>query len=146
MNTDVLFERFHIAPCGINCGTCLAYLRSKNRCDGCMSSSQIKVNHCMKCSIRNCELLNRTESQLCYECPVFPCQRLKKIDKRYRTRYRTSLIQNLRKINQTGMEDYLLSEITRWRCSDCGSALCVHRKSCSVCKKEYIDPEFINIS
>jgi len=27
MNTAVKFEKYHIAPCGINCGTCRAYLR-----------------------------------------------------------------------------------------------------------------------
>ncbi len=32
-----------IAPCGMNCGTCLGYLREKNKCVGCRLKSDIKI-------------------------------------------------------------------------------------------------------
>ena len=33
--------------------------------------------------------------QYCYECAEFPCRSLKHLDKRYRTNYRMSMIENL---------------------------------------------------
>jgi hypothetical protein len=139
MKTAVLFQRSHIAPCGINCGTCKAYQRARNRCSGCMSEQGPRVNHCMTCSIRHCESLSKTVSKFCSDCEEFPCLKIRKIDKRYQTRYETSLIINLRTINKIGIESYLSQESSRWTCSNCGSLLCVHSNSCSECGKRYID-------
>jgi hypothetical protein len=145
MNTVVQFHRFQIAPCAINCGTCRAYLREKNKCPGCMSSSGPALNSCLRCPIRNCESLKKTTSKFCSECISFPCQRIKHIDKRYRTKYKTGLIENLRTINASGIEDYLRKEASRWTCSGCGSVLSVHSGNCLKCGKEYIDPYFKEI-
>jgi hypothetical protein len=133
MNTTVSFDKYLIAPCGINCGTCLAFLRDKNKCSGCGSSHGPRVNHCLTCKIKNCEFLEKTSSKLCYECEKFPCLRLRQIDKRYRTKYRTALIQNLVTIKQIGLDEYLKLESKKWTCSKCGSTLCVHRNKCVVC-------------
>jgi hypothetical protein len=136
------FERYHLAPCGINCGTCRAYLRVKNKCSGCMSHTGTIMGYCLRCSIRNCELLKRTNSEFCYECEKFPCQKIRQIDKRYRTKYKTGLIHNLINIEIMGVEAYIRSEVDRWTCSDCGSVLSVHEPKCRRCGKEYIDPFF----
>jgi len=122
-----------IAPCGINCGTCLAFLRDKNTCDGCRADNEHKRNSCIKCSIWLCESLGKTESQLCNECPKFPCSRIKHIDKRYRTKYHLSLIGNLREINREGLAKFLVSENEKWHCSNCGGTICVHRGYCLNC-------------
>lgn len=143
--TMVVFERYHLAPCGINCGTCRAYLRTRNKCSGCMSPEGSNISHCINCNIRNCELLNKTDLKFCFQCDQFPCPRIKHIDKRYRTKYKTGLIQNLRIIKETGVKAYLLNEADRWTCSSCGTALCVHQDSCLKCGKEYIDPLFREI-
>ena len=144
--TPVVFERYHLAPCGINCGTCRAYLRERNRCNGCMSSAGSNIRHCITCSIRNCELLIGTTSKFCYECEKFPCQRIRQIDKRYRTKYKTGLIQNLRNIKNMGVEAYIKQEVNKWTCSDCGSVLSVHQFKCLKCGKEYSDPQFLEIN
>lgn len=133
MNTTVSFEKHLIAPCGMNCGTCLAYLREKHRCSGCGSSDDHKANHCSACSIKNCDLLEKTASKLCYDCEKFPCLRMKQLDKRYRTRYNSNLIENLETIKKVGITEYLLRESVKWTCSRCGSVLCVHRDKCLVC-------------
>ena len=138
----VQFQRFQIAPCGINCGTCRAHLRDRNKCPGCMSPSGPRLNSCLKCPIRNCDLLEKTTSKFCYECISFPCQRVKHIDKRYQTKYKTGLIENLQTISSTGISDYLQKESTRWTCSICGSVLSVHSPNCLKCGKEHIDPFF----
>lgn len=123
----------HIAPCGINCATCLGYLRSKNTCVGCKIVGN-KLNHCQVCSICNCENLLKTQTKLCFECEVFPCKRLKQLDKRYRTKYSTSLIGNLESIRELGMSAFLQKEEAKWHCTNCGGTICVHRGICLSCK------------
>ena len=140
METAVFFKRSHVAPCGINCGTCKAFRRVRNRCSGCMSAQGPRVNHCMTCNIRYCESLTKTVSKFCSECEKFPCLKIIKIDKRYQAKYETSLILNLRTIDRIGIGSYLQLEIARWTCPDCGSLLCVHESSCQKCGKTYVDP------
>jgi hypothetical protein len=129
----VSFDRSLIAPCGINCGTCYAYLRDNNKCRGCWTDFNGKRITRTNCKIKNCAFLEKTISKFCYECEEFPCLRLKHIDKRYRTKYRASLIQNLETINKIGIADYLLLENEKWKCSNCGSTLSVHLNNCLVC-------------
>jgi hypothetical protein len=140
--TMIVFERYHLAPCGINCGTCRGYLRVRNKCSGCMSVEGSNIRHCINCSIRNCEFLDKTTSKFCYECEKFPCLRIKQIDKRYRIKYKTGLIQNLTTISTTSVETYLQNEVKRWTCSSCGTALSVHEAKCGNCEKEYVDSQF----
>ncbi|MBC8006264.1 MAG: DUF3795 domain-containing protein, partial [Verrucomicrobia bacterium] len=73
-----------IAPCGMNCGICLAYQRDKNTCSGCLGENSYKPPYCLHCIIKNCEILAQTSSGFCYECIKYPCKRLRQLDKRYR--------------------------------------------------------------
>lgn len=100
MNTNHQYNGL-IAPCGMNCGICLAYLRTKNRCEGCWGENEHKPKHCVKCVIKNCELLAKTDSKFCYDCEKYPCTRLKQLDKRYRTNYSMSMIENLDSIKKS---------------------------------------------
>jgi hypothetical protein len=120
----------------MNCGTCLGYLREKNKCCGCWPESGYKPAYCVTCIIKNCDLLGKTSSKFCYECEKFPCQRLKRLDKRYRTKYRVSFIQNLLSIKEIGISDYLVREETRWICPGCSAVICVHRDNCLSCKQD----------
>jgi hypothetical protein len=133
MTTSVFFDRSMIAPCGINCGTCMAYLRVKNKCYGCWADFDSKRKTCNECKIKKCELLTKTASKFCFECEIFPCERMKHIDKRYRTKYRASLIQNLITIKEIGITAFLELEVKKWTCPNCGSTLSVHRDSCMAC-------------
>jgi len=142
----VIFERYHLAPCGINCGTCRAYLRDRNRCSGCMSVNGSNISHCITCSIKNCEFLKKTDSNFCSQCNHFPCRKIKNIDKRYLTKYKTGLIQNLRIIKERGVETYLIDEVKRWTCASCGAVLSVHKDSCIKCGEKYSDPLFSEIN
>jgi hypothetical protein len=133
MNNPVTFNKTMIAPCGINCGTCLAYLRDKNRCYGCLTPDQNTPKSRLYCRIKNCEQLAVTKSKFCFECKLFPCRRLKQLDKRYRTKYHLSLIQNLITLKEIGMTNHLVNEMKKWSCPNCGSTICVHRENCLVC-------------
>ena len=128
-----------VAPCGINCGICLGNLREKNRCDGCRIKPAITFKSIDRCVIRNCLYLKETSSGFCYDCEKYPCQRLKQLDKRYRTRYRVSVISNLNSIRSTGIKMFFESEITRWTCKICGATLCVHRENCLKCGAKRTD-------
>jgi hypothetical protein len=138
MNTaePVKFERSQIAPCGINCGTCLAFLREKNRCRGCQVPAENIPKSRLLCRIRNCERLANTGSKFCSDCEIFPCARLKQLDKRYSTKYHLSLVRNLRNIKELGITKFLANEASKWTCPNCGSTLCVHEEHCVSCKME----------
>ncbi len=123
-----------IAPCGMNCGICMAYQRTKNVCPGCWEDSKTKSKSCISCIIKNCEYLAETESKFCYECGKYPCTRLKQLDKRYRTKYRMSMIENLENIKNFGLDAFVVAEIERWKCETCGGLICVHKGYCLECK------------
>jgi hypothetical protein len=96
-----------VAPCGMNCGLCMGYLRDKNRCLG---------------------------------RDVFPCPRLKRLDTRYRTKYRMSMLESLRAIRDLGIEAFVESERGRWECSKCGGLRCVHTAECIYCANVWPRP------
>lgn len=128
-----------IAACGMNCGICIGHLRDKKPCGGCYKIDDLnKPNSCRSCKIVNCESLAETQSGFCYDCNKYPCARLKQLDKRYRTNYGMSMIENLEFIKSYGLEMFKQKEKVRWTCKTCGSQLCVHRNQCLKCNTERI--------
>lgn len=127
-----------IAPCGINCSLCVAYQfkeRDINKlgfhrkyCPGCIPRGE-NCKH-MKDS---CELLGNGSVRFCFECDNYPCKRLKALDKRYRTKYHMSMIENLDYIKEFGMEAFLEKEQDLWRCNGCGGTICCHNGLCLTC-------------
>jgi len=127
-----------IAPCGMNCGLCIGHLRKRKPCRGCLGNNDInKPDGCKSCIVVACELLAKTESGFCYECPKYPCRRLKTLDKRYSTKYGMSMFENLTFIKENGLENFLKSEEEKWTCPNCGSGLSVHRDNCLICDYKY---------
>jgi hypothetical protein len=122
-----------IAPCGMNCSLCMAYLRERNTCPGCREESQKKSKSCSNCKIKNCDELKNNNYTYCYSCAQFPCARIKHLDKRYRTKYGMSMIKNLDHINTSGIRDFIENEHVRWTCPECGGTICVHRGYCYSC-------------
>lgn len=136
MTTPSIFVNSLIAPCGMNCGTCIGYLREKNKCNGCWSDTGSKPKSCTLCFVKNCDNLANTKSKFCYECESFPCKRIKQLDKRYMTKYRTSFIQNLLLIKAKGISKFLEDQSIRWTCPGCGATLSCHRNNCLSCNLE----------
>jgi len=122
-----------IAPCGMNCGICMAHLREKNVCPGCRGDDTNKKVTRVRCIIRNCETIKNSKSGFCFECDKYPCLRLKQMDKRYRTKYKMSMLENLDSIRKIGLSAFCKNEKIRWRCEKCGGVICVHRAICSSC-------------
>ena len=136
MSISVNFSRSLLAPCGINCATCIACMRDKNKCPGCLIISDNKAKTRRTCKIINCGLLAGTRSKFCYECGTFPCNLVDRLDKRYRAKYRTSPVENLQSIRSMGVAGYLARERFRWICPGCGSVTSVHRNNCLSCNRE----------
>ncbi|MDD3168863.1 MAG: DUF3795 domain-containing protein [Eubacteriales bacterium] len=132
---NISMNKISIAPCGMNCAICLGYLREKNKCSGCNSIDGSMPNYCGKCIIRKCKTIADNKSGFCYECGKYPCLRLRQLDKRYRTRYGMSMLENLTHIRDFGIDDFLRKEEERWKCKSCGATVCVHRKFCLHCKE-----------
>jgi hypothetical protein len=133
-----------IAPCGMNCAICAAYLARQHGVKG----KGIKMATCEGCRPKNkkcaflkksCELLMSNKVQYCYECSSFPCRRLEAIDMRYQTNFRMSMVQNLIDIRQDGVERFLTEQEIKWRCPRCGGMLCCHNGLCFKCDFEQLE-------
>ena len=124
-----------IAPCGMNCGLCIGHIREKKKCLGCRANDAYKSSYGRECYIRNCQILKNNNWKYCSDkCEKYPCARLKNLDKRYRTRYGMSMIENLSSIEKNGLEVFLKMEEEKWKCTVCGFGLSVHRDLCLNCK------------
>jgi len=131
-----------IAPCGMNCALCAAYqaqaldLKKKGipwkYCPGCIPRGE----NCLHMR-KSCETLGSGRLRFCFECEAFPCARLKRLDRRYRTQYGMSMIANLRMIQAEGMAAFLDAQRKAWTCERCGEALLTcHRGLCLSCDLE----------
>lgn len=118
-----------IAPCGMNCGICMAYLREKRKCPGCGTGKK----ECVR--IYKCSRFRKNGYKFCYECNIFPCIKIKSLDKRYRTKYGMSMIENLEFIKKHGIGKFLKVQEEKYKCPECGGVICVHHKECFKCKK-----------
>jgi hypothetical protein len=129
-----------IAPCGMNCGVCSAYIA--RRLD--LNKHGIKRKYCVGCRPRGqncifmghiCALVGEGKVQYCYECKTFPCARLKQLDKRY-TKYTVSMTENLTMIKEQGIDAFLKTEEKKWKCPECGGVVCCHTGGCYQCHIE----------
>lgn len=130
-----------IAPCGMNCGICGAYLASKNK----LKDKGIEIPYCAGCRIRNkqcaflkkrCDLLLHGKVNFCYECPDFPCENLNHLDKRYRDRFHMSMVNNLRQIKKKGLDNFLSDQNQKWHCPKCAGMVSCHNGLCFHCQTE----------
>jgi hypothetical protein len=117
-----------ISACGMNCYICKAYLREKNKCPGCrFVGKDYKSKTIVRCKIKNCNNLKKNNWKFCSnKCKEFPCNRLVQLDKRYRTKYDMSMIDNLKVINEKGINKFLNEQEKKYIKGN--KVLCVHDK------------------
>ena len=123
-----------IAPCGMNCGVCFAFLRQRHPCPGCRVDDPRKPKTRRGCRIRNCA---ESRGRFCAGCARFPCARLSHLDERYHRNYGMSMIENLRRIKTGGLQRFVEQERARWACPGCGATLCVHQAACPACARPW---------
>ena len=131
-------EKNLAAPCGMYCGACRSYLILKKN----LFEEKGRKNGCKGCRIRNkncsfikrdCALIRKNEIDFCFECDSFPCSNLKKIDERYTERHNISFVQNLKRMQEIGLEQWLKEKESLYRCPECGGEICVHDAECFDC-------------
>ena len=136
MNCDISPDL--IAPCGMNCAVCSAYLSFINdapftKCKGCRPRN--KQCAFIKKTCKDNRKLLKGKISFCYECNCFPCERLEKLDRRYRENYGMSMIENLNCIRQNGMDAFIKSQYKKYRCPKCGGLKSTHNKKGLKCDK-----------
>ncbi len=129
-----------IAPCGMNCSLCIAYIFNKydlnkegfkrTYCSGCITRGK----NCTFALGKQCDLIANGKIRFCYECEKFPCESLKRLDKRYKTKYHLSMIDNLNNIKQNGIEEFIKKENYKWKCKTCKELVCCHNGLCLNCQ------------
>ena len=129
-----------IAPCGMNCRICSAYLAYSRK----IPKKRGKITYCIGCRPRDkqcsfikkrCEIIKNNEIDFCYKCKVFPCDILKHLVKGYIKRYDYSVIDNLTFIKNNSLEEFILKEENQYKCAKCGDTICIHNKKCYTCDK-----------
>jgi len=127
-----------ISPCGMNCELCANFLSLKND----LKSKGVMIPYCPGCRPRNkkcaflkkrCKNLMNNKVEFCYQCNNFPCDNLKKIDKRYNTYFKMSMIENLNFIKENGIDKFLDKEYEKWKCPRCGEYISCHNGICFKC-------------
>jgi len=127
-----------IAPCGMNCGICIAFLREKNPCHSCRQAHLNKAKTRIVCRIKNCGNLKEAKGSFCYDCASFPCKQLKHLDTRYTSKYHMSMLENLKMIKNQGMNTFLDHQQKLWACPTCGSTICCHNGLCYQCQRDEV--------
>jgi len=127
-----------IAPCGINCGLCKAYLAYSRE----VPYKKGEVYHCTGCRVRDkkcafikrdCEKLRKKQISYCFECQDMPCERLSKLDRLYTSHYGISPIENQKLIKEKGMDEFLKTEKEKHKCPSCGDVVSMHNGKCYAC-------------
>jgi hypothetical protein len=131
------FSPDFVAPCGMNCGICkayLAYIHGTPRVRGKVTYCAGCVHRGKNCYIkRGCPKLRKHELENCSQCDEMPCKNLTHLDKRYSERYNMSMVENLKEINAKGMETFLEGQREKYRCPGCGGTVSVHDRKCYSC-------------
>jgi hypothetical protein len=138
--TPEVIDPTMIAACGMNCAICSGFLRDsreKNVCPGCNGDDARKPQSCAACRIKNCPELEDAELAFCFVCAKYPCPRMKRLDKRYRTKYGMSMLENLASISEPGLDEFVARERVRWTCPGCGGVICAHKPECVYCGRPW---------
>jgi predicted RNA-binding Zn-ribbon protein involved in translation (DUF1610 family) len=122
-----------IAPCGLNCRICRAFIRNRKACRGCREDDRFKPKTCAECPIKNCKMLTDTGLKYCIDCAEFPCTLITRLEKRYSSKYGVSVVDNLMAIKEGGIMLFVETENTKWNCPNCGKILCMHKAQCFAC-------------
>ncbi|MBE0432601.1 GNAT family N-acetyltransferase [candidate division WOR-3 bacterium] len=103
-------------------------------CHGCKTES-IAV-FCIRCKMRQCVLKKNVE--FCFECKDFPCSML--LAFRYdHAPHHSTVLKNLKAIEQRGLKTWLKDQKARWSCPRCGTKFSWYNRTCKECGGELFD-------
>jgi len=100
-----------VAPCGLYCGECTAFLNGK--CEGCRSNKGLGKKYRKYCKIYEC--LNKKKLKICLECQEFPCHFFDffKAEKLEESSWFLDVWSNMKQIKEAGLINFL-KEKTDW--------------------------------
>ena len=127
-----------VAPCGMNCANCSRYLSYTNnlkrsQCRGCRAENKICSYLFAKCTGINHSLEGTATARFCFECDLYPCQEIDRMDKRYRSGYQVSVKENLESIRDKGIVTFIEEQRDSYRCPKCADAISIHNNKCFRC-------------
>lgn len=125
-------ENLMFAPCGMNCMVCYKHCDHKKPCAGCLSSDSGKPEHCRKCKIKQC--VKAKGISHCHQCGAYPCKQIKNLEKSYKLRYKTSLIENSIFVEKYGLTLFMERQREKYTCPACGGIISIHDAACSECR------------
>lgn len=111
---------------------CYKHCCHKKPCAGCLGSGEGKPGHCRKCGIKDC--VKEKGLLFCYECAAYPCKKIKRLEKSYRTRYGASLLANSEFVKKNGLSAFMEQQKSAFTCPACGGIISIHDWECSECQ------------
>ena len=132
-------RRKELAPCGVFCAACPSFSKS---CDGCPSENRNqKRTSKWNCKIRKC-CYEEENLDYCGYCRNFPCEKINgKLIKSHiddqRFLYRHEIPQNMKKLKELGVDEFIKFKEKEYRCPNCKGIVHFYHYKCSKCGKEY---------
>lgn len=141
-----------VGACGLYCGACDHYLSntasgkhllerktaigikvSQNPCGGCKVDCLDKLcKWCRECSIRKCVIGKNLNH--CRECKQFPCEEIEAFNGIHM--HKREGYQNLARLSELGISEWLKEQEVRWSCRNCGSSYSFYELECFCCKSK----------
>ena len=132
--------RRYAAYCGLYCGACMGMILTEraegdqttghledvdndSSCPGCDSPGMAE------CEFIQCNKEHGTES--CAFCPELPCSKLILFMDEYE--HHKGVLDNLKRIKEIGMENWVTEQKKYWSCHTCGSRTQWYQKVCTSC-------------
>ncbi len=136
-----------IAPCGMNCGICKAYLAYSRgvptrKAKYHIAQAAWRVTKTVR-SLKEREKLKKCKSASAMNAQTCPA-RSSKLDELYSARYGMSMVENQKMIKEKGMGEFLKSQAEKYRCPSCGDIVSVHDGKCYVCGYQADKPKGSN--
>jgi len=113
-------ERWQVKPEEINC-------------DGCLGGGLL-TPYCRDCKIRLCAA-EKPGVTRCSDCPDFPCSLVTDFNNDG-MRHHAEVLENLRRMQEIGLEAWLKKEEERWRCPQCQAPVDWYAQTCFKCGTE----------
>jgi len=151
-------EGEHLAAvCGLYCGACSLYRARRDDnpqrleelvktmserwqvkpeeidCDGCLAGGRL-MPYCRQCKMRLCAA-EKPGVTRCSDCPDFPCSLITDFNNDG-MRHHAEVLDNLRRLQEIGVEAWLKKEEERWRCPQCGTPVDWYAQTCFRCGTE----------
>ncbi|MEJ2662539.1 MAG: DUF3795 domain-containing protein [Spirochaetia bacterium] len=139
-------EDRHDAYCGLYCGSCTAFLATKeNRikeladewqrpvedveCHGC-KSEKLAV-YCRTCALKQCARQKGLE--FCFQCAEYPCPQLDEFKNSADYPYHSEVYDYMDMIAEHGTDYWLEQMKRRWSCGSCGREHSWFTPACREC-------------